>query len=70
MKIKWVGEERESCYGVFKKDDIKDLPEEAANSFINQGLATKTRKTEYDKPKTRKRTETERPPVSEIKKEE
>jgi len=39
-EVKWVGEERMiPSYGMGRKDEIKILPADMANSFIKQGLA-------------------------------
>jgi len=50
MKIKWGRQTRSTSYGEFKDGDEIDLPKEVAKDFINQGLASSTKQTEYDDP--------------------
>ena len=51
MYIKWGKETRKTNYGTFKNGDIRNLPKEVAEDFVNQGLATFTKITEYDEEK-------------------
>ncbi len=49
MEIEWTGPKK--CltgYGVFDKGNIVTLPDDIANSLIEQGLATTTVKTNYE----------------------
>ena len=50
MKIKWVGPDRFTKWGLGTVDSILDVPDNVGQSFIDQGLAV----IEVDTPKSKK----------------
>lgn len=49
IELKWIGVKKHiPNYGTFNKNDISTFPDEIAIDLIEQGLATRVKKTKYE----------------------